>query len=149
MLDGEEVFGLEGSVFRQVSAVDGVPHSVNAEASSKGLGAQALGNFRVHRAAKFPEGLHCVLLTNLHYNARAVCHVLAHRSELGKYTLVDFEELLARGHVETEHLHGGNFESFLEDGVNYLTGLACYDCVWLYYAYCAVGEVGTGAACKE
>lgn len=144
LLDGEEVFALELSILGQVGAVDRVLDSVCAEASSQCVWSQVLCNLWVHWAAQVTERLDCVLLADLHGNARARSHLLSQLSELWQHTLVNLEELLSSWSIEVEHLHSANLEALLKDCVNNLSSEASLNCMWLDHSARAVREHSRG-----
>ena len=105
LLDAEEVLDLELSVLGKVRAMNSIMRPCVAKLGSQGVWPQVLGNLGVHRANKLPEGLHCVLLSDLHDDAGTQGHGLDHAHELGQHSLVDLEELLGCWLVKCEHLH--------------------------------------------
>ena len=86
LLDLEEVFGLQLPVFRQVCAVDSITASIYAKFSSDSVRTQILGYFWVHGTAQFTERLNCILLSDLHGDARSSSHLLYHWYELWQHT---------------------------------------------------------------
>ena len=113
-----------------------------AEFGSQGVGPKVLGDLRIHWADKLSEGLHSILLSDLHYDARADCHSLYHTDELWQHTLVYFEELLSRWLVKSEHLHGRDLKALLKNSVDYLAGQTILYDMWFDNATGAIIEGG-------
>ena len=120
--------------------MDGIAATIDTEASTQRVRAQALCYFGVHGAGKITECLNCVLLTDLHDDARASGQLLAHWRELRQDALIDLEELLSCWPIQMEHLHGRDFEAFRQNVVNDLTGETSLDCVRLDHSASVVGE---------
>jgi len=76
LLDGEEVLAFQGTILRQVGAVDSIADSVKTISGTEGLRAQVLGDLGIHGATELTERLNGVLLANFHNNTRSGCHVL-------------------------------------------------------------------------
>ena len=124
--------------------MDSIAGPIDTEAASDSVGTKVLCDFRVHGADKVAERLDSVLLANLQSDARTSRHLLGHLRELGKDTLVNLKELLSSRSIQVEHLHGGDLETFSQDSVNNLTGVASLDGVRLDHG---AGVVGEESAC--
>ena len=131
LLDGEEVFALQCAVFWQVCAVDCVSTPIQTVSCSQCVRSEILGDFWVHRSNQITEGFDSILLAYLHHDDRSSGHLLSHLRELRQHTLVNLQELLSCRPVQVEHLHGRDFESLVQDGVDDLSGVACLDGVRL------------------
>lgn len=144
LLNTEEVFDFKLSVFGKVGAMHSIHRPRVSELCSQRIGPEVLGDLWVHWANELPEGLHGVLLSDLHDDARTNGHGLYHANELWEDTLVDLEEFLGRWLVKCEHLHRGDLEALLEDGVDHLTSQAVLYHMWLDDATGAIVECCCG-----
>ena len=82
LLNRKEVLALEGPILGQVSAVDSVITAINSIFSTECLRSEVCSNFRIDRSAKFTETLDSILLSDLHDDARAGCHLLGNLGKL-------------------------------------------------------------------
>ena len=142
LLDREEVFAFKSAVLGQVSAVNRIAGPISAKACPQCVGSQILGNLGVHGSHQISEALHSVLLSDFQNKDWPSGHLLAHLGELGKNTLIDFQELLSCWSVQVEHLHGGDLEALTEDRVDDLTSKTGLDGVRLDHSAGAVGHEG-------
>ena len=111
--------------------MDCIHASVVSESRSYRVWTEVFCNLRIHGAAEFSERSDSVFLSDFHHNARARGHLLNHTNKLRQNTLVDFEELFGSRLVKSEHLHGRDFKSFLQNHVNNLSSKALLDNVGL------------------
>jgi hypothetical protein len=82
LLDRKEVLALEGAILGQVSAVDSVITAINSVFSTECLRSEVCSDFRIDRSTKFTETLDRILLSDLHDDARASCHLLGNLGKL-------------------------------------------------------------------
>ncbi len=109
----EEVLAFKVAILWQISAMDCISDTVDAELSSNSFGSEMLGNFWITRSNHLSECLDNVLLADFQNYGRSRNEMLNLRVILRENIFVDIIELLNSWFVEIEHFNGGNLKAFV------------------------------------